>query len=191
MAPDQILKFWLDETAPEKWYSVDLDLDAEIKHRFEPAWCELMQGRYGLWLTYPSGALAYIILADQFSRNMFRGQDKGFSSDTVALAASKSAINQKWDLRVDEPARQFFYLPLMHSENLIDQDRCVRLLKERMCDGGGQNLLHARAHREVIRNFGRFPDRNSALSRKSSQAEADFIRDGGYGNLFQNLTVPI
>jgi uncharacterized protein (DUF924 family) len=142
-------------------------------------------------LTYPSGALAYIILADQFSRNMFRGQDKGFSSDTVALAASKSAINQKWDLRVDEPARQFFYLPLMHSENLIDQDRCVRLLKERMCDGGGQNLLHARAHREVIRNFGRFPERNSALSRKSSQAETDFIRDGGYGSLFQNLTVAI
>ncbi len=191
MTPDQILKFWLDETAPEKWYSVDLDLDAQIKHRFEPAWRELMQGRYGLWLTYPSGALAYIILADQFSRNMFRGQDTGFSSDTVALAASKSAINQKWDLRVDEPARQFFYMPLMHSENLIDQDRCVRLLKERMRDGGGHNLLHARAHREVIRNFGRFPDRNSVLSRKSSQAEADFIRDGGYGNLFQNLTVAI
>ena len=58
MAPDQILKFWLDETAREKWYSVDSDLDAEIKHRFEPAWRELMQGRYGLWLTYPSGALA-------------------------------------------------------------------------------------------------------------------------------------
>ena len=126
MAPDQILKFWLDETAPEKWYSVDLDFDAEIKHRFD---------------------------------------------------TTTKFMNQ--------------LSPLMHSENLIDQDRCVRLLKERMCDGGGQNLLHARAHREVIRNFGRFPERNSALSRKSSQAETDFIRDGGYGSLFQNLTVAI
>lgn len=188
MIPDQILKFWIDEVQPEKWYSVDPELDAEIKQRFEASWNELMLGRYGLWLTYPSGALAYIILADQFSRNMFRGRGKGYSSDSAALAASKSAINQNWDLRVDEPGRQFFYSPLMHSENLIDQDRCVRLLKVRMRDGGGHNLLHAKAHREVIRNFGRFPERNNALSRRSSQAEIGFMNDGGYASLLQKLT---
>ena len=81
-------------------------------------WEGACAGRHGLWLTYPNGALAYTILMDQFPRNMFRNLGKAFTSDSVALAATKSAIDKGWDLRVDEPARQFFYMPLMHSENL-------------------------------------------------------------------------
>jgi len=140
-----------------------------------------------LWLTYPSGALAYIILTDQFPRNMFRGTGRAFSSDAIALAAAKSAIERGWDMAINEPARQFFYLPLMHSENLCDQDRCVRLMCKRMPESGASNLFHARAHREVIRKFGRFPYRNDALSRLPTGAETHYLKQGGYGSTIRAL----
>ena len=140
--PDDILNFWLDEVGPKGWYQGSDELDAEIRRRFLPTLEAACQGSFSLWLTYPSGTLAYIILFDQFPRNMFRGEAKAFSGDKAALAAAKAAISKGWDMRIDEPARQFFYLPLMHSENLCDQDRCVRLMKERMPDAGEANLLH-------------------------------------------------
>ncbi|MBM1813465.1 DUF924 family protein [Pseudosulfitobacter pseudonitzschiae] len=176
---DDVLKFWLDDCTPADWYKAEDAFDDKIRAQFGDAWENLCDGHYSLWLTYPSGALAYIILADQFSRNMFRGEGKAFASDRIALAAAKSAIDKGWDLRIDPPARQFFYMPLMHSENLCDQERCVRLMCERMNDGGN-NLLHARAHREVIRKFGRFPYRNNALGRSSTTLEQSYVEDGGY-----------
>jgi len=187
MTPEDILTFWLDEVGPEGWYKQDDALDEEIRARFETAWNGLMEGRYALWLTYPSGVLAYVILADQFPRNMFRGTAKAFASDRIAVAAAKQAIHRGWDMKIDEPARQFFYMPLMHSENLCDQDRCVRLMSERMATSGDGHLLHAQVHREVIRQFGRFPYRNEALSRNSSSAEADFVAQGGYGATLRSL----
>lgn len=185
--PEEILSFWLDDVGPKGWYEQDEALDARIRDRFLETWTSAMDGRYSLWLTYASGALAYIILTDQFSRNMFRGDAKAFSSDRIALAAAKSSISKGWDLRIDEPARQFFYLPLMHSENLCDQDRCVRLMHERMPEGGESNLLHARAHREVIRKFGRFPYRNAALHRPDTAAEQIYVSAGGYGETVREL----
>lgn len=178
--PEDILAYWLDEIGPDGWYKGGADLDAEIRAKFETTWQHAMDGALSLWLTYPSGTLAYIILTDQFSRNMFRDTAKAFASDRLARAAAKAAISKGWDKRIDAPARQFFYMPLTHSECLSDQDRAVRLFKERMPNGGADHLGHARAHRELIRLFGRFPGRNSALSRKSTGAEAAFQADGGY-----------
>ena len=189
VGPEEILNFWLDEVGPDKWYAQEDALDAEIRKRFLPTWEGAQAGGFSMWLTYPSGSLAYIILNDQFSRNMFRGEAKAFSSDRAALAAAKSAIDRSWDKKIDEPARQFFYMPLMHSENLCDQDRCVRLLCERMPQSGASNLLHARAHREVIRTFGRFPFRNAALARPATGAEADYVSAGGYGQTLRALQV--
>ena len=187
VGPEEILQFWLDEVGPKGWYDSSKDLDAKIRDRFEPTWEAACEGRFSLWLTYPSGALAYIILTDQFPRNMFRGTGKAFASDRIALAAAKQAIERAWDLRIDEPARQFFYMPLMHSENLCDQDRCVRLMCERMPQSRENNLLHARAHREVIRQFGRFPYRNDALDRADTPSEKSYIADGGYGHTLRAL----
>jgi uncharacterized protein (DUF924 family) len=184
--PEDILGFWLDEVGPDGWYKQDDALDATIVERFGAAWEGLMEGQFGLWLTYPSGVLAYIILGDQFPRNMFRGSGKSFASDRIAITAAKQAIDRSWDLKIDPPARQFFYLPLMHSENLCDQDRCVRLMSERMPAGEG-NLLHAQAHREVIRLFGRFPYRNEALERRSTVAEQSYLNEGGYGATLRGL----
>ena len=140
------------------------------------------------WRETPEARLALVIVLDQFPRNMFRGSGKAFSTDKVALAAAKCAIDKNWDMKIDEPARQFFYMPLMHSENLIDQDRCVRLMLTRMPETGAPNLLHAKVHREVIRRFGRFPYRNEALSRQTTLPEAAFVNEGGYGAVLRELS---
>ena len=187
VAPEDVLSFWLDEVGQAGWYDPSPELDKTIRDRFEAAWHEAREGRFGLWLTYPTGTLAYIILMDQFPRNMFRNEGEAFATDRHALAAAKAAIHRKWDMRIDEPARQFFYLPLMHSENLCDQERCIRLICERMPVHGPSNLLHARVHREVIRLFGRFPYRNEALERESTAAEREYMAMGGYGMTLREM----
>ncbi len=187
VTPDEILAFWLDEVGPEGWYRADAGLDARIRTNFEAAWENGQEGAHSLWLTYPSGVLAYLILLDQFPRNMFRGEARAFSTDLAALAAAKCAIDKGWDMKIDEPARQFFYLPLMHSESQTDQDRCVRLMLTRMPETGEGNLVHAKAHREVIRRFGRFPYRNAALSRSDTAHELEFEKSGGYGAVLREL----
>lgn len=187
VTPEQVLAFWLDDIGPKGWYQASDSLDRTIAERFQTTWDAAQTGGCGLWLTYPSGALAYIILNDQFSRNMFRGTKQAFASDRKALAAAKIAIDRGWDMKIDEPARQFFYMPLMHSENLSDQDRAVRLFVSRMPETGQGHLLHAQAHREIIRQFGRFPTRNEALDREHTTPEAAFIQNGGYGATVRQL----
>jgi uncharacterized protein (DUF924 family) len=182
--PEDVLSFWLDEIGPAGWYKPDETLDEKIRDRFLTAWKEAQEGAYALWLTYPSGALAYLVLTDQFPRNIFRNSGMAYATDKAALAAAKAAIGKGWDMRIDSPARQFFYMPLMHSENLCDQDRCVRLFRGRM---PGENLVHARAHRDVIRKFGRFPYRNEALARTTSGVEKRYLEDGGYSSTLQVL----
>ncbi len=187
VGPEDVLSFWLDEVDEASWYAEDPALDAKISEKFAKAWQSAREGRYSMWLTYPSGSLAYIILTDQFPRNMFRGSGQAFATDRAARAAAKAAIDKRWDLRIDEPARQFFYLPLMHSENLCDQERCVRLMMQRLGETGAANLLHARAHREVIRQFGRFPYRNAALERATTANEESYVAQGGYGHTVRGL----
>lgn len=185
--PEDILAYWLDDVGSDGWYQGGADLDQEIRDRFEKTWCEAQDGACGLWLTHASGTLAYIILADQFSRNMFRGCGQSFASDRSARAAAKVAISRGWDMKIDEPARHFFYLPLVHSENLCDQDRSIRLMKERLPKTGSVQLLHAKAHREIIRKFGRFPFRNEALGRENTPAEQSFLDKGGYATIVEAL----
>lgn len=185
--PEEILAFWLDEIGPQGWYVGSDDLDQKIRDRFEDDYNRMVNGSLSLWLTHATGTLAYIILADQFSRNMYRDTAKAFATDKIGKAAAKAAINKGWDLRIDGPARQFFYMPLVHSECLEDQDRAVRLFMTRMPETGALNLLHAKAHREIIRKFGRFPTRNTALGRTNSDAEAAFLADGGYGAIVRSF----
>ena len=186
-SPQDVLAFWLDEVSPADWYRQDAALDQRIRDAFRETWERAAEGHLGLWLTCPSETLAYIILTDQFPRNMFRDRAEAFSTDALARAASKMAIDRDWDLRIDAPARQFFYLPLMHSENLADQDRAVRLFHTRMPDHGLGNIEHARAHRAIIRDFGRFPYRNTALDRATTAAEEAFINSGGYGEILRKV----
>ena len=181
VTPEQVLSYWVDEIGPKGWYVGTDALDAQVREKFMKTWQEAQAGACGLWLTSPVGTLGYIVLTDQFPRNMFRGGQDAFATDKSARAAAKIAIERDWDLRIPEPVRQFFYMPLMHSENLIDQDRCVRLMKTRLVETGADNLRHACAHRSVIRQFGRFPFRNAALGRMQTAAETAWLDEGGYG----------
>jgi len=186
LGAEDVIAFWVDEVGPKGWFGGGDALDQQIRDRFGEAWEAAVAGAFGLWLTSARGTLGYIILVDQFPRNMFREDPRAFSTDSNARAAAKVGLARNWDFAVDTGARPFFYMPLMHSENLIDQDRCVRLVHSRL-PGDESTLLHARAHREVIRKFARFPFRNAALGRQNTPGEQAFLDDGGYGGLLKRL----
>ncbi|MFN4100862.1 MAG: DUF924 family protein [Pararhodobacter sp.] len=176
---EAILDYW-NELGPEGWYAGGDDLDADIRARFADDWEQANAGKLSHWMSCPEGMLAFLVLTDQFSRNMFRGQAKAFDTDASARRVSHYAWQHMADMRIEEPLRQFFYLPLMHSETTFDQDRCVALMIARLPETGADNVLHARAHRNVIRRFGRFPFRNEALGRETTPAENEWTEAGGY-----------
>jgi len=185
--PEELLRFWIEDVGPDGWYKKDPALDARIREGYEPVW-RAAQSKSGLgWSTTPRGMLALVILLDQFPRNMFRDAGTAFSTDAAARSVAKKAIERGWDMRIQEPERGFFYMPLMHSECLADQERCVRLMLERMPVSGPGAMLHARAHREVIRRFGRFPHRNGDLGRATTSSEQAFLETGGYGALVREI----
>lgn len=178
-AVETILDFWLTEIGEAGWYEQNDEVDATLRARFGALWRDAAAGRFDAWITEPSGALALLILLDQFPRNMWRGAPEAFATDRKARALAKRAIALGHDRRIPEPERQFFYLPLMHAEALPDQERCVRLIRLSMTNGA-VNLDHACKHREVIRKFGRFPSRNQALGRADTDAERAYRAAGGY-----------
>lgn len=183
---EDVLAFWLDEVGSKGWYAVDPALDAQISARFSGLWDRGRTGDLDHWRAKPRSCLALVILLDQFPRNMFRDDPRAFSSDAAALSIAKAAIHSGFDLRVSEASREFFYLPLMHSEIVSDQERAVRLFKLHVASPS--NLTHARAHRAVIRRFGRFPYRNTALRRVTTAAEADWLAVGGYRMALQEVS---
>lgn len=185
MDPQEVIDFWVKDVGPKGWYEQSDELDQTIRDRFMSVWEAARDGTLHGWQTSPEGVLAYLIVTDQFPRNMFRNDPRAYSTDKLARAAAKHAIDQDFDVRIPEPERQFFYLPMMHSECLTDQDRCVRLMSLGMT--AKSSVLHARAHREIIRKFGRFPFRNSALSRECSDEEKSFLDEGGYGAMVREL----
>jgi uncharacterized protein (DUF924 family) len=185
-----IIEFWVNEVGPKGWYQSTDALDQSIRDTFMDDWEAAKTGAYDGWARCPDKALALLILLDQFPRNMFRDDKRAFSTDKKAREVANLAIDQGFDKRTDEPQRQFYYLPLMHSECLQHQERCVRLIKDRMPVTGENSLLHARVHREVIRMFGRFPYRNATLNRVNTAPEQTFLDEGGYGKIVQNMSVP-
>lgn len=175
--PEDVIRFWMDDVGPEGWFAATEAMDAQIRDRFMAAWKAAAAGELDCWSLRPEGALALVILLDQFPRNMFRGSEAAYSSDRKALATAKQALSHGFDIQVSEAERFMFYLPLMHSESITDQDRCVRLIMTRMPKTGALPLKHAREHRDVIRRFGRFPRRNEPLGRSSTDAEQNWMAD--------------
>ena len=188
--PETIIDFWLHELGEDGWYEAVGEVDAEIRARFLPAWEAAIRGEREFWLNGPRGSLAYLILTDQFPRNMFRGDARSFGTDDRARAGARVAIEHGWDMAVKEPERIFFYMPFEHSEDMADQDLAVDYMAARMPSRGAEFALHARAHAEIIRRFGRFPFRNAALGRKSTAEETEFLEKGGYRGLVEALRKP-
>ena len=177
---ETVLRYWTD-LGPEGWYAGGEALDEEIRSRFRSLWDEADAGGLCDWMSSPEGMLAYLLLTDQFPRNMFRGAAEAFATDAKARRVAHYMWQNGADLKIEEPLRQFCYLPFMHSETTFDQDRCVALFLARMPETGASNALHARAHRSVIRRFRRFPFRNEALGRETTAEEQAWLDEGGYG----------
>lgn len=177
------LQVWLNEVGPEGWYLAVPKVDDRIRARFAPVWQSAHDGHLQDWCKDAPGALAFLILTDQFSRNMFRGDGRAFATDAIARDAARHAIARGFDLDTPEPQRVFFYMPFEHSEEPADQDWSVALMQSRLPESGEGFAFHATVHREVIRRFGRFPYRNAALGRASTDAELAFLAAGGYAGM--------
>lgn len=169
---DEVLVFWLAQ--PGRWWKEDHAFDDEIRDRFLALHKAIRHGEREEWLETPRAALAYVVVLDQLSRNMFRGSASMFEADPRALAAARRALDRGFDHDLSRDERMFLYMPFMHSEDIADQDRCLRLFASLE-----EWLRHAKQHREVIVRFGRFPYRNAILGRQSTSEELDFLNERG------------
>lgn len=175
-SPADILAFWR-EVGPPRWFSADPGIDAAIRTRFLAIHEAAASGLLAAWEDTADGALALLIVLDQFPRNMFRGTARAFASDALARAVASRALARGFDLRFGNPERRFFYLPFMHSEDLADQERCLSLCA---AAGDREGVDYSVIHADIIRRFGRFPHRNSTLGRATTAEEAAFLADGGF-----------
>jgi uncharacterized protein (DUF924 family) len=183
-APDAVLAFWFgDATEPRaEWFRKDDAFDAAIRARFGATIDAAIDGRIDGWHTIGEReALARIVVLDQFTRNVFRGQARAFAGDAKALAASHELIRAGRDQVLPPLQRVFVYLPLEHSESLDDQRECVARFEAlaREHPPLADYESYARKHLEIVERFGRFPHRNAALGRASTPDEVDFLKQPG------------
>lgn len=172
ITPGDILEFWYTEPMASRWFSSTQELDAEIRARYESLWRLAAEGRLDDWKHSPEGCLALVIVLDQLPLNMFRGEARSFSTEQQAVGVCKLAVARGYNREIASGRLGFLYMPLMHSENLLDQDLSVKLFEQAGLEG---SLRFARHHRDLIRKFGRFPHRNAILGRESSREELDYL----------------
>jgi uncharacterized protein (DUF924 family) len=173
--PEDVLTFWRD-AGPDRWFRKDEAFDRDFRDRFLGAHEAALRGELDAWTEQADGALALLILLDQFPRNAFRGTPRMFESDAKARAVARQAVQAGFDTAVDVCLRNFFFLPFAHSEELADQDLGVELTRKL----GDEVLRYAILHRGIIEKFGRFPHRNAVLGRATTPEEQQFLDDGGF-----------
>ena len=172
----EVLSFWLAAGA-KRWFTADETFDAEIRARFEEIYNDAATGRLSSWESICGGALALVILLDQFPRNMFRRTARAYTTNSLARAVARRAIARGFDQQCEMPARSFFYLPFEHSENLIDQEYCLKLMH---ATGDADLIKWAEHHADFVRRFGRFPHRNAILGRMTAPEEQAFLDSDGF-----------
>lgn len=183
--PREILDFWFGREGDEgygefreAWFTKDPEFDREVWDRFEGAYEEAAAGRLDHWKDEAQSCLALIILLDQFTRNMFRGDPKTYATDDKAREAARHAVEHAYDRELSPYGRLFVYLPFEHSEDLEDQRFSVELFRGLAAEMGSEDLLgYAVRHLEIIERFGRFPHRNEILGRATTPEEAEFLRE--------------
>jgi len=174
--PNDILGFWRS-AGPKKWFAHVRAFDDAIRLKFEPVHHAAARGEYDAWAASPDGALALLILLDQFPRNLYRGSAHAFATDGKARAVARVAIEAGFHRQVEPELRQFFALPFEHSEDLADQELGLALGAELE---DPEIVKWARIHHDIIVRFGRFPHRNAALGRLTTAPEQAFLDDGGF-----------
>jgi len=170
-----IVAFWR-AVGPDKWFEKDEALDEEILRRFLSAHEAAASGKLAAWERSAEGALALLILLDQFPRNMFRGSPRAFATDPLAREVASRAILNGFDGAIPD-MRTFFYLPFMHSELMADQEKALTFYR---VNGSADGRKYAELHADIIRRFGRFPHRNAVLGRATTPEEQTFLGGGGF-----------
>ncbi|MFA5679085.1 MAG: DUF924 family protein [Pseudomonas sp.] len=171
-----ILDFWFAELEPSAWWSKDEQLDQLIRQRFSDLHRQAALGELWLWRQTAEGRLAEIIVLDQLSRNMFRGQPEAFAQDSLALVLAQEAVAAGVDQLLPVVQRRFIYMPYMHSESLLIHEQALRLFS---APGMEDNLGFEHRHRDILLRFGRYPHRNQILGRQSTEEELAFLTQPG------------
>jgi len=176
---EEILSFWFEEVGEKRWFDSSPELDQAIRDRFGALYERLAANLPDKAIKDQRAALAAVILFDQFPRNMQRGTAAAFVTDDLALRIARDALDRNFDDGLTPGEKQFLYMPFMHSEVSADQEHAVMLFKAL---GNEEALRYAIEHRDIIERFGRFPHRNRALGRESTQDELAFLEGHkGYG----------
>ena len=174
MIAQDILDFWFEECGPEKWFKKDTELDEHIQIRFAQVHKAASRGELFKWRDSAFGRLAEIIVLDQFSRNIYRGQPESFANDQLALILAQEMVQFGLDKEVPVHMRAFVYMPYMHSESRIIHEEAIRLFST---EGLEENLIFERDHKKIIDQFGRYPHRNGVLHRLSTIKELEFMQN--------------
>jgi uncharacterized protein (DUF924 family) len=177
---EDITRFWR-EAGPKQWFAKSEAFDDAIRRTYEPAHHAAARGEYDAWIETPEGALALMLLLDQFPRNLYRGSAHAFATDPKARSLAREAVARGHDLALEPQLSPFLYLPFEHSEDLTDQDESIRLTTRLRDDAGDEDTLKwAVIHRDIIVRFGRFPHRNAAFGRATTPEEQAFLDEGGF-----------
>jgi uncharacterized protein (DUF924 family) len=184
----RVLRCWFGDESEasyprlrDEWFRKREEFDVAISDNFKALYECGARGELEGWRGTPLGALAYVILFDQFSRNMFRGSAQAFAFDSLALAAAEQSIANGYAAQIPPPMRMFLYMPFEHSEARADQERSVALFQS-LADEAPEltdMLEYANRHRDVIMRFGRFPHRNPILGRLNTLEEEEFLKQPG------------
>ena len=172
LSPIDIIEFWFSDRIKKQWFNSTSTLDNEILDKYENTCEKALNGEFDYWTDHAEGCLALVIILDQFPLNMFRGVAKSFSSEKKAIEISYYAINKNFHHHIKKTQLAFLIMPLMHSENIKDQDVSVKLFKENHLES---NIRFAEHHREIIRKFARFPHRNQILRRENTKEEISYL----------------
>lgn len=170
-----VIEFWT-AAGPERWFTPDTAFDEAFRERFFALHLHAARRELEHWLAEPDGALALLLLLDQYPRNAFRGTAHMFATDTLACEYARQVVDAKLDEQVGDTLRQFCYLPFEHSERTEDQNLSVAFNRGVTPEALRWALLHA----EIIERFGRFPHRNALLGRETTSEEAEFLAQGGF-----------
>jgi uncharacterized protein (DUF924 family) len=173
--PSTLIRYWRD-AGPALWFGKNAELDAQFRQRFLEEHERASRGELDHWLDTAEGALALVLLLDQFPRNAFRGTPRMYATDAMARLAAAQAILLGHDRAVERDMSLFFYLPFAHSEELADQHRSVALCWRL----GEPHIGKAERHRDIVRRFGRFPHRNPILGRSMTEEEQRYLDEGGF-----------
>ena len=178
-----VLDFWFGpapHAVRDQWFRKDPSFDESIRERFGDDVDAAVAGAFGDWCATPHGALARVLLLDQFTRNLHRDSPRAFAGDAGALETANEAVTRGFDRSLDRFERWFLYMPFEHSEDLRTQERSLALFGALAEDTGDRSPLDwAVKHADVIRRFGRYPHRNAILGRESTPAEIAFLREPG------------